>query len=208
MEVVLPIAPDALLEVTKDWFVTELGFALLSIVPADAPREAVLQGHGLRLRLRKLESAAPPGAAAAVLRLTTAAAGVGGAPRTLTAPNGSVVEVVAKLEPPLPLPPLQEALFICREREENAGRAGMLYRDLIPNRLGGRFIASHIRIPDAGPVPDVRGAAPAAAPAAPRVAAALLLLPLVPLLPAAHRADVSTASSSRRCCTSTSAASS
>lgn len=28
------------------------------------------------------------------------------------------------------------------------------YRDLIPGRLGGAIIASHIRIPDAGPVPD------------------------------------------------------
>ncbi|MFQ5608869.1 MAG: cupin domain-containing protein [Woeseiaceae bacterium] len=30
----------------------------------------------------------------------------------------------------------------------------MQYRDLIPGRFGGRFIASHIRIPDGGPVPD------------------------------------------------------
>lgn len=36
----------------------------------------------------------------------------------------------------------------------HAGRAGMLYRDLIPGRLGGKFIASHISIPDGGPVPD------------------------------------------------------
>ena len=36
----------------------------------------------------------------------------------------------------------------------NIGRAGMQYRDLIPDRLGGRVIASHIRIPDGGPVPD------------------------------------------------------
>src|SRR5207244_3583099 len=34
------------------------------------------------------------------------------------------------------------------------GRAGMLYRDLIPSRLGGRYIASHITIPDGGPVSD------------------------------------------------------
>jgi len=34
------------------------------------------------------------------------------------------------------------------------GRAGMQYRDLIPDRFGGRFIASHIRIPVGGPVPD------------------------------------------------------
>jgi hypothetical protein len=30
----------------------------------------------------------------------------------------------------------------------------MIYRDLIPGRLGGRFIASHIAIPQGGPVAD------------------------------------------------------
>jgi len=34
------------------------------------------------------------------------------------------------------------------------GRAGMLYRDLIPGRLGGRYIASLITIPEGGPVAD------------------------------------------------------
>lgn len=34
------------------------------------------------------------------------------------------------------------------------GRAGMHYRDLIPGRLGGRYIASHIVIPEGGPVAD------------------------------------------------------
>jgi quercetin dioxygenase-like cupin family protein len=34
------------------------------------------------------------------------------------------------------------------------GRAGMLYRDLVPDRLGGRYIASHISIPAGGPVAD------------------------------------------------------
>lgn len=34
------------------------------------------------------------------------------------------------------------------------GRAGMRYRDLIPDRAGGRFIASHIRIDQGGVVPD------------------------------------------------------
>jgi quercetin dioxygenase-like cupin family protein len=34
------------------------------------------------------------------------------------------------------------------------GRAGMEYRDLIPGRLGGRVIASHIRIPNGGEVAD------------------------------------------------------
>lgn len=34
------------------------------------------------------------------------------------------------------------------------GRAGMLYRDLVPGRLGERYIASHISIPKGGPVAD------------------------------------------------------
>lgn len=34
------------------------------------------------------------------------------------------------------------------------GRAGMEYRDLVPDRLGGRLIASHIRLTTGGPVPD------------------------------------------------------
>ena len=34
------------------------------------------------------------------------------------------------------------------------GRAGMQYRDLVPDRCGGGLIASHIRIPEGGPVAD------------------------------------------------------
>ena len=34
------------------------------------------------------------------------------------------------------------------------GRAGMRYRDLVPDRLDGAFIASHIRILEGGPVAD------------------------------------------------------
>lgn len=34
------------------------------------------------------------------------------------------------------------------------GRAGMMYRDLLPGRLGGKLIASHIRLAEGGPVAD------------------------------------------------------
>ena len=34
------------------------------------------------------------------------------------------------------------------------GRAGMFYRDLVPGRLGGRYVASHITIEEGGPVAD------------------------------------------------------
>src|SRR3569623_2063767 len=38
--------------------------------------------------------------------------------------------------------------------ERMRGRAGMEYRDLIPDRLGGKVIASHIRLTEGGEVPD------------------------------------------------------
>jgi len=59
--------------------------------------------------------------------------------------------------PPLPegLPPFEaEFVLTLAGADSGQGRAGMLYRDLIPGRLGGRYIASHITIPNGGPVSD------------------------------------------------------
>jgi quercetin dioxygenase-like cupin family protein len=48
-----------------------------------------------------------------------------------------------------------EGLLVTREVDEwHCGRAGMEYRDLIPGRLGGACVASHIRILDGGETPD------------------------------------------------------
>src|SRR6185369_4152029 len=56
---------------------------------------------------------------------------------------------------PRDLPPFQPGYVLTRAGASSAkGRAGMLYRDLIPGRLGGRYIASHIAIPEGGPVAD------------------------------------------------------
>lgn len=55
------------------------------------------------------------------------------------------------------VPHADHTFIISRLRSEDAwkaGRAGMQYRDLIPGRLGGRVIASHISIPEGGDVPD------------------------------------------------------
>lgn len=35
-----------------------------------------------------------------------------------------------------------------------AGRAGMMYRDLLPDRIGGMMAVSHIRLTEGGQVPD------------------------------------------------------
>jgi quercetin dioxygenase-like cupin family protein len=129
-----------------------LGMRLDMIYPADNPEVAVLSGHGLRLRIQK--GAAEP---AGTLRiLTDDPDGFAGGARVLTAPNGTRIEI-DELNPPLVLPSTQHA-FVVRRLADQApwviGRAGMEYRDLIPTRLGGAMIASHIRVPD-GPVPDM-----------------------------------------------------
>ena len=135
------------------FFTKTLGFRLDMIYPADNPEVAVLSGYGLRLRLQK-GAAEPPG----TLRiLTDEPDGFAGGARELTAPNGTRIEI-DQANPPLVLPPTEHA-FVVRRLADQApwiiGRAGMHYRDLVPSRLGGAMIASHIRIPDGGPVPDM-----------------------------------------------------
>lgn len=56
--------------------------------------------------------------------------------------------------PSTDLPPFRPEFILTRGGASGAGRAGMSYRDLLPGRLGGRYIASHIMIPDGGPVAD------------------------------------------------------
>lgn len=135
-------------------FYTEtLGFRLDTIFPADNPAVATLSGYGLRLRLER-DAPIAPGA----LRLLCGDADAfAGGQRELMAPNGTRI-LLADAHPPLETPPTAHAFVVRRLQDHTPwviGRAGMQYRDLIPGRLGGSIIASHIRIPDAGPVPDM-----------------------------------------------------
>lgn len=143
-EVVLPVGD---LEPSLAFFVEQLGFRVESISPADDPRVAVVSGHGVRLRLER-GAAGPP--AHLCLRLSGPVE-----PTTLIAPGGARIELRAA-DPPVELPPLAPSLVVSRLADARwvTGRAGMRYRDLIPDRQGGRIIASHIEIPDGGPVPD------------------------------------------------------
>jgi quercetin dioxygenase-like cupin family protein len=133
------------------FFTGRLGFRLDMIYPADNPQVAVLSGHGLRIRLDTSATEAP-----GTIRILTDNAALSGGNDRLSAPNGTQIEFDA-LNPPLVLPPTQHA-FVVRRLADQApwiiGRAGMEYRDLVPSRLGGAVIASHIRVPD-GPVPDM-----------------------------------------------------
>jgi len=135
------------------FYTQELGFRLDMIFPADDPAVAVLSGHGLRLRLERGAAVAP----GALRLLCLDPDAFAGGRRELTAPNGVRIQIV-DAHPRLETPPTQHA-FVVRRLKDNSpwviGRAGMRYRDLIPGRLGGSIIASHIRIPDAGPVPDM-----------------------------------------------------
>jgi mannose-6-phosphate isomerase-like protein (cupin superfamily) len=60
--------------------------------------------------------------------------------------------------PDIPIDSPENGFVINRLNAANGGwyvgRAGMEYRDLIPGRLGGRFIASHIRILEGGETQD------------------------------------------------------
>jgi quercetin dioxygenase-like cupin family protein/catechol 2,3-dioxygenase-like lactoylglutathione lyase family enzyme len=145
--------PSSDLAADLAFYTRELGFRLDTIYPADDPAVATLSGHGLRLRLERGADLAP-----GVLRLLCGEPDAfAGGQRELTAPNGVRVRIVDARER-LAIPATRHA-FVVRRLKDNSpwviGRAGMHYRDLIPGRLGGSIIASHIRIPDAGPVPDI-----------------------------------------------------
>jgi mannose-6-phosphate isomerase-like protein (cupin superfamily) len=140
------VVPCPALDETLGFFTRELGWRVEAIFPADDPQVAVVSGLGTRLRLDARASGDP-----GTLRIHAA-----GRTGTLTAPNGTRIELVDD-DAPLAVPALAPSLVITRMTDDApwvVGRAGMRYRDLIPGRQGGRFIASHIVIPDAGPVPD------------------------------------------------------
>ncbi len=129
-------------------FFQRIGFRLESIFPADDPREAVISGYGLRVRLVRSNKGPYPGNVE--IRITKETA------MEHSAPCGAKV-VFAGSPDNLAVPEPEVSLQVSFSDTDDvwvAGRAGMRYRDLIPRRLGGYLIASHIHIPEAGPVPD------------------------------------------------------
>ncbi|NSY36667.1 cupin domain-containing protein [Leisingera sp. ANG59] len=142
-------------ELRKDipFYTKVLGMKMDMIYPADDPSTAVFSGHGLRLRIEK----GAPEFPGTIRILTEDPDGFAEGQRRLTAPNGTRVEIEER-HPPMVMPQTVHS-FVVRRLKDQApwiiGRAGMYYRDLVPDRLGGSIIASHIRIPDGGPVPDM-----------------------------------------------------
>lgn len=147
-EVLIPCAdfPTSL-----TYFVKHLGFKVKFITPADDPAVAVVQGHGLTLRLdRNAKGPAP------LLRFTRSACDGTNGDSTPAAPEGIQIEWIEKTNE-LIVPDLVSS-FVLTCKGDNTGwiegRAGMHYRDLVPDRQGGRFICSHIKLPGSGEVPD------------------------------------------------------
>lgn len=135
------------------FYTKTLGMRLDMIFPADSPSVAVLSGHGLRIRIER----GAPEAPGTIRILTDNPDSFADGARELIAPNGTRVEI-ADINPPMVVPKTEHEFAVRRLRDEAPwviGRAGMNYRDLLPSRLGGAIIASHIRIPGGGPVPDM-----------------------------------------------------
>jgi mannose-6-phosphate isomerase-like protein (cupin superfamily) len=125
-------------------FLERFGFQLEEVAPADDPSEALMVGHGLRLKLDRAHRGA--------LELVVPAGAL--APGRHVGPGGLVVDVAepGKLDVPPAAPTFVHTRYA--ETPFHEGRAGLLYRDLLPSRLGGRWVASHIRAARAGPVQD------------------------------------------------------
>jgi quercetin dioxygenase-like cupin family protein len=134
-------------------FFTQLGFRLDHIFPADDPAVAMMSGFGLHIRLDKHADCAP----VALHLLSDQPASLAEGKTELIAPNGTRINILPKSYQ-LHTPPTQHKFEVRQLQDQDPwviGRAGMMYRDLIPDRLGGSIIASHIRIPHGGPVPDM-----------------------------------------------------
>lgn len=120
------------------------GFRVDVIYPADSPTTAIVSAHGVRLRL---EASAEP-APVALHLITDAGSG------TSTLPGGTTL-AFRPLSTTYELPANRPSLVVSHDDgERGVGRAGMRYRDLLPDRWGGHFVASHISIPGGGIVPD------------------------------------------------------
>jgi quercetin dioxygenase-like cupin family protein len=146
------VLPSKDLNADMDFFIAH-GFKLINIFPDDNPEVAVMRGHGMQLRLDKNTKCSP----STIHLLTDNPEQFDNGKTEFTAPNGTLIKVLPKSYQVV-YPTTQHKFEVRQLKDKEPwiiGRAGMLYRDLIPDRLGGSIMASHIRIPEGGPVPDM-----------------------------------------------------
>ncbi|NKB41526.1 MAG: cupin [Ilumatobacter sp.] len=136
------------LEGEVDFFTSEVGFRIRLVTPADDPRRVELQRGGTVVELRRCGNDVP-------IRLRVEDDNERCVECELRSPGGSIVEFgmrPASLAVPESVPSL--TVVDAATGGFGIGRAGMEYRDLLPDRWGGRFIASHIRIEAGGDIAD------------------------------------------------------
>jgi len=144
--------PCGTLEPTLSFFLETLAFRVDAIFPAEDPRTAIISGHGLNLMLMVGGAGQP----APLLLLCEDPDAVAAGQRDLLAPNGARIRLAAA-DPVMHLPATVAERVLTRAAADDTwtyGRAGLRYRDLLPARHGGAFVASHIRILEGGPLKD------------------------------------------------------
>ena len=134
-------------------FFKDLGFQLESISPADNPQLAMLGVPGLSVCLTVGEESAN----GTTIRMPSDKKSE---PRRVTvAPNGTRF-LFFDPNADSQLPEIKQSYVLSSPSTDAGaeqwirGRAGMLYRDLIPGRQNERFIASQIKITDGGNIED------------------------------------------------------
>lgn len=122
------------------------------IMPADSPSIAVISGHEKTIRLEQSRAGLTNVQMRALCNYNTLAE----LPEREFLDRGDLRVRPAGHPAEIVVPQFHPEFIITRTEESKwtEGRAGMQYRDLIPGRLGGAVVASHIRIPEGGPVPD------------------------------------------------------
>lgn len=147
------VLPCRDLEQAVAWFAGN-GYRLHSLVPADNPRYAMVEQSTDPTQVIRLDvDAHRRGVIAPFLEFTDDRPGT--EPEAGLFPSGSMVRVGrADDDPPAADPTGRVVMGGVDDDDWVVGRAGMRYRDLLPGRWGGQFIASHIHIPHGGPVPD------------------------------------------------------
>ncbi len=143
---VMTVMPCIDLDAMVAFLVDECGARIEAISPADAPRDVTVTLHGSSICVRRCERDEPVTMIVRSSGIDTSTA--------RTAPNGSVIEFRPD-SVDVVVPPVVASVSIVHAGDEFAvGRAGMGYRDLLPDRWGGAYIASHILIREGGDVAD------------------------------------------------------
>ncbi|MFK7859486.1 MAG: cupin domain-containing protein [Granulosicoccus sp.] len=142
----LCLLPTNELQADLDFFTSTAGFQLTALYPAAVPEIAELEGFGLVIRLDQTFQGDAP---TLVIRTENEVQ------PTMRSPGGTVIRwervrksAIQRLD--------SHQLEVCTLRGTPwvRGKAGTQTRDLIPSRLGGGIVATHIRIPNGGPVSD------------------------------------------------------